>query len=102
MRMNAIVAVCGEPGKTALAIGARGQLAWNIPAEMKHFAHLTKTTKDKSKQNVVLMGALSLTVSLYDHIYRTCDIREYTGEVPATSETNQRRCEQHNACGRRK
>ena len=54
--MNAIMAVCGEPGKTELAIGVDGKLAWHIPAELKHFARLTKATKDESKQNVVLMG----------------------------------------------
>lgn len=47
-----IVAACGP----RLGIGKNGQLPWNLPKEMKHFARMTTDTTDASLRNAVIMG----------------------------------------------
>ena len=46
-----IVAVCQGNG-----IGKDNQLPWRLKSELAHFAKLTKSTIDFSKQNAVIMG----------------------------------------------
>ena len=48
---NIIVAVDSKNG-----IGKKGNLPWSFSADMKRFKEITSTTKDKSKQNAVVMG----------------------------------------------
>lgn len=37
-------------------IGLRGQMPWNLPEDMQHFTKTTTETRDKKKQNMVIMG----------------------------------------------
>jgi dihydrofolate reductase/thymidylate synthase len=37
-------------------IGKNGVLPWHLPADLKHFARITKTTQTPGAQNAVLMG----------------------------------------------
>lgn len=37
-------------------IGIKGQLPWQLSADLKHFREITTTTKDSQKQNIVVMG----------------------------------------------
>ena len=57
MKINLIVAGCRLNGNASdFGIGQEGQLPWRLKQELKHFATLTKYTKDEKKQNAVLMG----------------------------------------------
>ena len=49
--MKLVVAVCEGNG-----IGKNNTLPWRLKSELAHFARLTKSTKDASKQNAVIMG----------------------------------------------
>lgn len=37
-------------------IGKNGQLAWNLPLDLKHFKDITTTVSDPAKKNAVIMG----------------------------------------------
>ena len=49
--MKLVVAVCEGNG-----IGKNNSLPWRLKNELAHFARLTKSTEDASKQNAVIMG----------------------------------------------
>ncbi|XP_050297446.1 dihydrofolate reductase-like [Anthonomus grandis grandis] len=39
-----------------LGIGKNGELPWRLKKEMAYFSRMTKTTKDPTKKNIVIMG----------------------------------------------
>ncbi len=43
----------------ARGLGLRGDLPWHLPEDLKHFARTTKTTRDASLQNAVIMGRVT-------------------------------------------
>ena len=51
IQLKLIVATCRDNG-----IGKENNLPWRLKSELAYFARLTKTTRDFSKQNAVLMG----------------------------------------------
>ena len=51
MSFSIIVAIDKKNG-----IGKNNQIPWHLSGDFKHFAKITKTTKDLAKQNAVLMG----------------------------------------------
>ena len=51
IQLKLIVATCQDNG-----IGKDNNLPWRLKSELAYFARLTKTTRDFSKQNAVLMG----------------------------------------------
>mmetsp|Transcript_9406 Transcript_9406/g.22221 ORF Transcript_9406/g.22221 Transcript_9406/m.22221 type:complete len:522 (+) Transcript_9406:3-1568(+) len=52
MAATAIVAASA----TTRGIGFKGDLPWNLPGDLKHFAKITKSTTSEDKQNAVIMG----------------------------------------------
>ena len=40
-------------------IGKAGTIPWHLPADLKRFSEITKTTEDPDKQNAVLMGRVT-------------------------------------------
>lgn len=40
-------------------LGFQGDLPWHIPADLKHFAHTTKSTRNEGAENAVIMGRLT-------------------------------------------
>jgi dihydrofolate reductase len=40
-------------------LGIKGDLPWQLPEDLKHFARTTKATSDPDKQNAVVMGRVT-------------------------------------------
>ena len=52
-RFSLIVAAASNAG-----IGRAGQLPWRLPGDMAFFKKVTLETREQSKKNAVIMGAL--------------------------------------------
>ena len=51
-KFSVVVAVC----KNSRGIGNAGQLPWRLRADMQYFKQLTRSTRDPTKRNAVIMG----------------------------------------------
>jgi dihydrofolate reductase/thymidylate synthase len=51
-KFSIVVAVC----KSTRGIGSSGQLPWRLRSDMQYFKQLTRSTRDPTKRNAVIMG----------------------------------------------